>query len=263
MLSPVFIDSHSHVDFPYIQDRMPEILAQMKTNGVELALCPGVNLESFDRLYQVISAYPQFYGAVAVHPGYDDVKEPTIEDLVDRAQRDKIVAIGETGLDYHYFQGDLTWQKDRFRNHIRAAIIARKPLIIHCREAAQDVITILKEENAQQVGGVMHCFSENAQVAQSALDMDFYISFSGVVTFKNAQSMRAVAKTIPLDRLLIETDAPYVAPVPHRGKLNEPGFVLHVAQSLAQSLDIPLETLAEKTTQNFYRLFKIDPTPHP
>ena len=260
-MSAAFIDSHSHVDFPEISDRISDILAQMRHNNVQLALCPGVNLESFDRLYQTVLAHPQFYGAVAVHPGYDTVMEPTIDDLVDRARLDKIVAIGETGLDYHYFQGDLTWQKNRFRTHIRAAIIAQKPLIIHCREAAQDVIDILKQEKAQQVGGVMHCFSENQAIAQAALDMGFYISFSGVVTFKNAQSMREVAKTIPLDRLLIETDAPYLAPVPHRGKTNEPGFVIHVAQSLAQTLDVPLEIIAEKTTQNFYRLFNIPPTP--
>ena len=256
----VLIDSHCHLDFPDFLQQMPEIIDRMHHNQVRMALCPGVNLEAFDTLHQLVVSYPMFYGAVAVHPGYDDVKEPTVEDLIERARLEKIVAIGETGLDYHYHKGDMTWQKNRFRNHIRAAIAVKKPLIIHCREASDDVLNILREENAHQVGGVMHCFSENETVAQAAMEMGFYISFSGVITFKNAKSMKAVAKTIPLNRLLVETDAPYLAPVPHRGKTNEPAFVLHVAQTLADILEVPFSCVAEQTTQNFCRLFQIDST---
>ena len=257
-MSYFFVDSHSHVDFADIRDRMSDVLENMKQHRVQAALCPGVRLEDFDQLYQTVSAHPEFYGAVAVHPGYDDVAEPTVDDLVQKASLDKIVAIGETGLDYHYHKGDMTWQKDRFRRHIQAAIATNKPLIIHCREAAADIIDILKEEKASKVGGVMHCFSENADIARAALDLGFYISFSGIITFKNAKVMQAVAKTIPLERLLIETDAPYLAPVPYRGKTNEPAFVVYVAETLARIFEVPVDTIAEYTTQNFYRLFKIE-----
>ena len=225
ILSAVFIDSHAHVDFENYQNKIPELLDSMASHRVALALCPGVDLNHFDRLHQLVMQYPEFYGAVGVHPGYADVMEPAIDDLVKKAQRKKIIAIGETGLDYHYHQGDMTWQQNRFRVHIQAALIAKKPLIIHCREAADDVIRILTEENAREVGGVMHCFSESKETAKQALDLGFHISFSGIITFKNAKAMREIAKTIPLDRLLIETDAPFLATAPHRGKMNEPAFV--------------------------------------
>ena len=256
-MSTLLIDSHAHVDFEYFQDQMPRLLENMTTHHVAMALCPGVNLEDFDRLHALVMQYPQFYGAVAVHPGYDDVIEPSVDDIVKRAMLPKIIAIGETGLDYHYHQGDMTWQQNRFRNHIRAAIIAKKPLMIHCRDAAEDVIRILREENAQEVGGVMHCFSEKETTAKAALDLGFYISFSGIITFKNAQAMKEVAKSIPLDRLLIETDAPYLAPAPYRGKMNEPAFVSYVAQTLADVLGLPIETIAKQTTENFCRLFNV------
>ncbi|MGE5525235.1 MAG: TatD family hydrolase, partial [Rhodospirillaceae bacterium] len=200
---------------------------------------------------------PHIYASVGVHPDGTDVRDPSVDELVSLAQHEKIVAIGETGLDYYRLQGDLEWQRERFRTHIRAAIRAKKPLIIHTRAAADDTIRLMREEGADRAGGVMHCFTESWGVARAALDMGFYISFSGIVTFRNAKELREVARKVPLDRMLVETDSPYLAPVPHRGKTNQPGYVKHTAEEIARLRDVPFEDVARHTTDNFFRLFNI------
>jgi len=196
-----------------------------------------------------------------VHPDYENITEPTVSQLTELAQHPKIIAIGETGLDYFRIKGDLDWQRDRFRRHIRAAKESQKPLIIHTREAAQDTLRIMQEENAAAIGGVMHCFTENWDVAQRAIEMNFYISFSGIVTFKNALMLKEVAQKVPLNRMLIETDSPYLAPVPHRGKTNQPAFVKHVAEEIARLRETSLDEIATATTENFNTLFRLARTP--
>jgi TatD DNase family protein len=193
---------------------------------------------------------------VGVHPDYEDIDEPTVEELIKLANHPKVIAIGETGLDYFRLTGDLEWQRTRFRNHIRAAIASGKPLIIHTRNAAEDTLRIMREENAQQVGGVMHCFTESLDVAMQAIALGFYISFSGIVTFKNAASIKEVAKAVPLDRILVETDSPYLAPIPYRGKINQPSYVKYVAEEIARLRNISLEEVTVASTENFFRLFK-------
>jgi TatD DNase family protein len=255
----MFIDSHCHINFPELAARMPEILANMAENRVSHALCVSVNLPEFPSVLALAEQYDHIYASVGVHPDYEDTPEPTVEQLVELAQHPKIVAIGETGLDYYRLEGDLEWQRERFRTHIRASRITRKPLIIHTRSASADTIRILQEEGAglEQggVAGVMHCFTESLDVARAAIELGFYISFSGIVTFKSAKELQAVAKALPLDRILIETDSPYLAPVPYRGKMNEPGYVPHVAEYLATLKDVPLREIAERTTENFFTLF--------
>ncbi|MDH2235557.1 TatD family hydrolase [Pigmentiphaga sp. GD03639] len=252
----MFVDSHCHLDFPELAAQLPEILERMRGNHVAQALCVSVNLPDWPRLMELVRGHDNLWASVGVHPDYEDTPDPTVEQLVELAATPKVVAIGETGLDYYRLTGDLTWQRDRFRNHIRAARRTGKPLIIHTRSAAEDTLRIMEEEGAAEVGGVMHCFTESQAVADAAIAMNFHISFSGIVTFKNARELQEVARNIPLDQILIETDSPYLAPVPHRGKLNDPSKVIHVAEKIADLRGITVEAVAEASTKNFFNLFK-------
>ena len=251
----MFIDSHCHLNFPELAEKLDEVLVNMRQNEVTHALCVAVNLENFPQIQLLAEQHENIYASIGVHPDHESDTEPTQAQLVQLAQHPKVVAIGETGLDYFRLKGDLEWQRTRFRTHIRAARECRKPLIIHTREAAADTLRIMAEEGAAEVGGVMHCFTENLEVAQAAIAMNFYISFSGIVTFKNATQIKEVAQNIPLDRILIETDAPYLAPVPFRGKLNQPAYVKHVAEEIAKLRGITLAEVGAATTRNFGRLF--------
>ncbi|MFZ6686337.1 TatD family hydrolase [Undibacterium sp. SXout11W] len=257
----MYVDSHCHINFPELAGRMPEILQKMEDNGVSHALCVSVDLPDFPQVLALAEQYPHIYASVGVHPDYEETPEPSAEQLVELAQHPKIIAIGETGLDYFRLKGDLEWQRERFRQHIRASRICRKPLIIHTRAASEDTIRIMQEEGAGiekgGVAGVMHCFTETLEVAQAAVAMGFYISFSGILTFKSAKDLQAVAKALPLERILIETDSPYLAPAPHRGKMNEPGFVRHVGEFLADIKGISVNEVQNVTTQNFFNLFQL------
>jgi TatD DNase family protein len=253
----VFVDSHCHVNFPELASKLPDVLASMAKNRVTHALCIGVNLPELPGVLQLAADHQNIYASVGVHPDYEDTPEPSIDTLTSLSRRDKVVAIGETGLDYFRVSGDLEWQRARFRTHIRAARECRMPLVIHTRSAAADTLAIMREERAAEVGGVMHCFTESWDVAQGALDLGFHISFSGIVTFKNAQEIKNVARRVPLDRMLIETDSPYLAPVPFRGKLNEPAYVRYVAEEVARLRDLPLAEVAAATSANFFRLFGV------
>ena len=228
----------------------------MLVEEVGHALCVSVTLDKFPEVLALAEQYDNFYASVGVHPDYEDIEEPTVELLVRFANHPKIVAIGETGLDYFRLTGDLEWQRMRFRTHIRAAILAKKPLIIHTRSAAADTLRIMQEEGAKQVGGVMHCFTESLEVALAAIGMGFYISFSGIVTFKNATQLKEVAQQIPLDKMLVETDSPYLAPMPFRGKTNQPAYVKYVAQEIANLRGISLDEVMQATTANFFNLFR-------
>ncbi|WP_435626732.1 TatD family hydrolase [Candidatus Ferrigenium straubiae] len=252
-----FIDSHCHLDFPGLAENLPDVLAQMRHNDVAGALCVSVNLAEFPQVLALAEQHPNIYASVGVHPDYEGVEEPDAARLVELARHPRVIAIGETGLDYFRLKGDLEWQRTRFRNHIRAARECGKPLIVHTREAAADTLRIMAEENAAEAGGVMHCFTETWEVAEAALAMGFYISFSGIVTFKNAKQIKDVAQRTPLERILIETDAPYLAPVPHRGKLNQPAYVRHVAEEIASLRGISVDEVGRRTTGNFERLFKV------
>jgi TatD DNase family protein len=256
----MFIDSHCHIDFPELATRMPEVLAKMAENKVSHALCVSVDMPDFPQVLALAEQYPHIYASVGVHPDYEETPEPSLPQLVELARHPKILAIGETGLDYYRLEGDLEWQRERFRTHIRASRESGKPLIIHTRSASADTIRIMQEEGAGTdkggVAGVMHCFTESLEVAEAAMAMGFYISFSGIVTFKSAKELQAVARAVPLERMLIETDSPYLAPVPHRGKMNEPGFVPHVAEFIATLKDVSLREVAQHTTDNFFNLFK-------
>jgi len=255
----MYIDSHCHINFPELAARMPDILAKMAENQVTHALCVSVDLPDFPQVLALAHQYPHIYASVGVHPDYEDTPEPTVEQLVQLADDPKIIAIGETGLDYYRLEGDLEWQRERFRTHIRASRVTRKPLIIHTRAASDDTIRILREEGASPeaggVAGVMHCFTESLEVARAAIDLGFYISFSGIVTFKSAKELQAVALEVPLERMLIETDSPYLAPVPFRGRTNEPGYVAHVGEYIAKLKGIAVEEVAAHTTANFFKLF--------
>lgn len=237
----------------------------MKSAKVSHALCVSVDLPDFPKVLKLAQEHPHLYASVGVHPDYEDTPEPSLEFLVDTAlKHPKIVAIGETGLDY-YRMGDrsyesMEWQRDRFRTHIRASIASKKPLIIHTRSASEDTINILKEEGAHRIGGVMHCFTESYEVAKAAMDMGFYISFSGIVTFKSAKELQETCKQVPLERMLIETDSPYLAPIPYRGKTNEPAWVSKVGEFIADLKGVPIEVLANQTSSNFYHCFHIDRT---
>lgn len=257
----MFIDSHCHLDFDEFTDQLDEILLNMKNAQVDKALCISVNVTDFPKVLGLAHRYEHLYASVGVHPDYENTIEPTQEWLVKEAKDPKVIAIGETGLDYYRMSDrsydDLEWQRERFRTHIRAALQTTKPLIIHTRSASVDTIKILQEEGAAAVGGVMHCFTESQEVAKAAMDLGFYISFSGIVTFKNALDIKETCKFVPLDRLLIETDAPYLAPIPHRGKLNQPAWVSHVAHYIAELKGVSVEHIGEVTTQNFQKLFKI------
>jgi TatD DNase family protein len=253
-----FIDSHCHINFPELAENMSDVLAQMQQNEVVSALCVSVNLADFPQILALAEQYSHIYASVGVHPDHEGVEEPDVARLVGLAQHPKVIAIGETGLDYFRLKGDLEWQRARFRNHIRAARECGKPLIIHTREAAADTLRIMAEENAAEARGVMHCFTETWEVAEAALAMGFYISFSGIVTFKNAKQLKEIAQRVPLERILIETDSPYLAPVPHRGKLNQPAYVKHVAAEIAMLRGISIDEVGQSTTENFARLFKLD-----
>lgn len=251
----MYIDSHCHINFPDLADKLPEVFSLMASNQVSHALCISVELEKFPEIRALAEAHANVYASVGVHPDHEDCTEPTVETLVALADHPKVVAIGETGLDYFRLTGDLEWQRARFRTHIRAARATGKPLVIHTRSAAEDTLRIMREERAGEAGGVMHCFTESLEVAEAAIEQGFHISFSGIVTFKNAATLREVAAAIPLDRMLIETDSPYLAPVPHRGKTNQPGFVKHVAEEIARVRGITAEAVGAATTENFFRLF--------
>jgi len=251
----MLVDSHCHLDFPEYSGIIEQILDSMAENQVMYALCAGVSLERVPAILAMVEQHPQIFGAVGVHPDSQEGVEPTVAALVDLARHPKVVAIGETGLDYYRLEGDLEWQRERFRMHIRAALEARKPLIIHTRAAAEDTLRLMREEGAEGIGGVMHCFTESLETAEAAMEMGFYISFSGIVSFKNAREIKEVATRIPMERMLIETDSPYLAPSPHRGKTNQPAYVLHVAEEIARLRQIALAEVAEITTRNFFRLF--------
>ena len=251
----MFIDSHCHLDFPELAQNLPNLLANMAANQVTHALCVAVDLPDFPRVRALAEQHENLFASVGVHPDYQDTHEPTVAQLVALADHPRVVAIGETGLDYFRLKGDLEWQRERFRTHIRAARETSKPLIIHTREAAEDTIKIMREEGAKDVGGVMHCFTENWEVAEQAMELGFYISFSGIVTFKKALSIKEVAKKIALERMLIETDSPYLAPVPFRGKQNEPALVKHVAEEIARIRDDSIENIGNFTSRNFFNLF--------
>ncbi|MEB0134693.1 TatD family hydrolase [Actimicrobium sp. CCC2.4] len=255
----MYIDSHCHINFPELAARLPEIFDKMAENKVTHALCVSVDLPDFPQVLDLAQRYDHIYASVGVHPDYVDTPEPSVAQLVALSDHPKIVAIGETGLDYFRLTGDLEWQRERFRVHIRASRATGKPLIIHTRASSEDTIRIMQEEgagtNAGGAGGVMHCFTESLAVAEAAIAMGFYISFSGIVTFKSAKELQAVALAVPLENMLIETDSPYLAPMPHRGKMNEPGLVRHVAEFIASLKGVPVERVAQQTTDNFFKLF--------
>ena len=254
-----YIDSHCHINFPELGANIENVLSAMHDNEVIAALCVSVNLEDFPQILALAERYPQIFASVGVHPDHEGVEEPGVDLLAELARHPKVVAIGETGLDYYRLKGDLEWQRERFRIHIRAARKTGKPLIIHTREAAADTLHIMTEEKAGDAGGVMHCFTETWEVAEAALALGFYISFSGIVTFKNASQLKQVAQRVPLERILIETDSPYLAPVPYRGKLNQPAYVKYVAEEIASLRGIGPDEVARCTSENFARLFKTGP----
>lgn len=251
----MFVDSHCHLNFPDLAADLDRYLALMQDNKVSHALCVGVDMENLPQIFALAEEHENLFASVGVHPSHEEGEEPSVERLVELAQWQKVVAIGETGLDYYWHKDQPEWQRERFRNHIRAAKQVGLPLIIHTRESAADTLRILREEGAETVGGVMHCFTESWAVAEEALALGFHLSLSGIVTFKTATELKEVAKRIPLERLLIETDAPYLAPVPFRGKLNHPALVRHVAEHLADLRQMPLAELADATTRNFFNLF--------
>lgn len=252
------VDSHCHLDFAEFDGREAELIDAMRENRVIAALVAGVTLERLPAVLELVARHPNLFAAVGVHPDTVDGADPDEATLVQLAEHSKVVAIGETGLDYYRLEGDLEWQRERFRRHIRASLSTGKPLIIHTREAADDTLAILESEGKGRAKGVFHCFTETWDVAQRALALGFHISISGIVTFKKASQVHEVAKLVPLDRLLVETDSPYLAPVPHRGKLNHPALVVHVAAEVARLRGMTLDALAEATTANFGRLFGVD-----
>lgn len=254
----MLIDSHCHIDlmdYEKLGGDPDTAIAYAHENGIGHMLCVSVNLEQYPNMLKTIDKMPKVFASVGVHPNEQDGIDPSVEQLVELAANEKVVAIGETGLDYFRSEGDLEWQRDRFRRHIEAAKQTGKPLIIHSREAKQDTIKLLQEENAQDIGGVMHCFAEDWEMAQQAMDLNFYISFSGIVTFKSAKTLQDVARRVPLDRMLVETDSPWLAPVPFRGKTNQPAYVKHVAEYIAELRDDSVENITTATTENFFKLF--------
>lgn len=254
----MFIDSHCHLDrldLAPFENSFKKLLEDATEAGVEHILCVSIDLESYPAMVELVEPYPQISLSVGVHPNDHDRHDPTPEELVALAKHPKNVAIGETGLDYFRSEGDLEWQRARFRRHIQAALMADKPLIIHTRAAKADTLAIMAEEGARDARGVMHCFTEDWEMARQALDMGFYLSFSGIITFNSAADLREVVKKAPNDRILIETDAPYLAPVPHRGKSNLPSYVTHVADCVAQLKGMTREEVGAMTSENYYQLF--------
>ncbi len=253
----MFVDSHCHLAFPELAGDIDGVLQRMSAAGVGHALSVCTKLDEFERIHALAAGDPRIFASVGVHPDTTGSEEPTVRRLVELAARPRVIAIGETGLDYYRLPEPLEWQRERFRVHIRAAREAGKPLVIHTRAASADTLRIMREERAAEAGGVMHCFTETLEVALAAIDMGFFISFSGIVTFRNARDLQEVARALPLERLLIETDAPYLAPVPHRGRTNEPAFVAHVAQKLAELRGLPAELVESATTANFICCFNV------
>lgn len=249
----MLIDSHCHLNFPDLAQRLPEVLANMAEAGVDKAIAISVSRQSFEEVHAIAQNHPNIYATVGIHPDDPEAEEFSLEELLERAARPKVVAIGETGLDYHWCKGDLAWQHQRFALHIEAANRSGLPLVVHTRDAAEDTMRLLREHQAH--AGVIHCFTEDVHTAKLALDLGFYISFSGIVTFKNATAIQEAARYVPLDRLLVETDSPYLAPVPKRGKPNEPAYVRHTAAFVAQLRGDSLENIAQATTANCLRLF--------
>ena len=254
------VDSHCHldrVDLEAFDGDPAAVLREAAGHGVCHLLCVNIDLEHFEEVHGLARDHVGVSASVGVHPGSTEGEDPSVDTLLKLADHPEVIAIGETGLDYHYNKGDLEWQRERFRRHVRAARECGKPLIIHTREAREDTLAILREERAETVGGVMHCFTEDWEMAQAALDLGFYISMSGIVTFRNAQQVKDVAARVPLDRLLIETDSPYLTPMPYRGKANRPGYVRYVAEHVAELRELPIEQLAAATTDNFFALFPV------
>ncbi|MDO8906081.1 TatD family hydrolase [Hydrogenophaga sp.] len=266
----MFTDSHCHLSFPELHQQLPSILAAMAEAGVDRALCICTTLEEFENVHGLARDNANLWCTVGVHPDNEGVQEPSLDDLLTRARRPRVVGIGETGLDYYRLGertvADMEWQRERYLTHIRAGREVNLPLVIHTRSASDDTLDILRDNGGFQSGGgaeigqarsrgVFHCFTETAEVARAALDMDFYISFSGIITFRNAADLREVVRFVPMERILIETDSPYLAPVPHRGKTNSPAYVPHVAKQVAEIKGLSLEQVATTTSQNFERLF--------
>lgn len=261
----MFVDSHCHLSFPELRERVDAIRADMAAAQVDRALVICTTLEEFPDVHALAMRYDNFWASVGVHPDNEDVEEPTLERLLALAREKRVIGIGETGLDYYRLNGrtmaDMAWQRDRFRVHIRAARATGLPLIVHTRSASADTLGILREEQGGAAdggpGGVFHCFTETAEVARAALELGFHISFSGILTFRNAEDLRDVARFVPLDRCLIETDSPYLAPVPYRGKTNSPAYVPHVAAQVAAVKGLSVDAIGEATSRNFERLFKL------
>jgi TatD DNase family protein len=260
-MSLSLVDSHCHLDrldFAKLGGDIDDALAAARQHDVTHMLCVCIDMDNFPAVAALANRYPQVFASVGVHPNEKDARDPEILELVTLAQSAKVVAIGETGLDYFHGKGDLEWQRERFRRHIRSAKESGKPLIIHTRDAKEDTLRIMREEGAKEIGGVMHCFTEDWAMAEQAMALGFYISFSGIVTFRNADSLREVARRVPLERLLVETDAPYLTPVPYRGKSNQPAYVRYVAEHIAEIRGESLDEIASVTTSNFFKLFQLD-----
>jgi len=257
----MFIDSHCHLSFPGLRERLPEIRHEMAAQHVDRAICICTTLEEFPLVHEIATSHDNLWATVGVHPDNEGVQEPALDDLLARAALPRIVAIGETGLDYYRLNGrtvaDMAWQRERFAVHIRAARATGLPLVIHTRSASADTLAVLRDEGQGAVHGVFHCFTETMDVAQAALEMGFHISFSGILSFRNAEALREVARRVPLERCLVETDSPYLAPVPFRGKTNQPAWVRHVAEALAQIKGLPLEQVAQVTSANANALFAL------
>ncbi len=251
----MLVDTHCHLD--QLEINVSDAIEFAKEQGVQHFLCVCITLKDFPTMMALIEAYDNVSASVGLHPNEKVEQEPLAADLIRLAQNQKIIAIGETGLDYFRSQGDVEWQRERFRQHIRAAKEINKPLIIHSRQAKEDTIQLLKEENAASVGGILHCFTEDMAMAKEAMNLNFYISFSGIVTFNNAKEIQQVAREMPLERMLIETDSPYLAPVPHRGQSNQPAYVRYVAEFIAKLRGVEVDVVARQTTANFFKLFQL------
>ncbi|MEW8321091.1 MAG: TatD family hydrolase [Candidatus Thiodiazotropha taylori] len=254
----MLVDSHCHLDrvaLDHYANDFGQFVASTLDRGISHMLCVSIDLESWPSMVSLVESYPQISVSVGVHPNDRERRDPSPHELVELAQHPKVVAIGETGLDYFHGKGDLEWQRKRFRQHIEAAKQADLPLIIHTRDAREDTLSIMQSQGADQAGGVMHCFTENWSMAERALEMGFFISFSGIITFKNAADLREVVKQVPMQQLLIETDSPYLAPVPYRGKPNQPIYVHQVAECVAEIKGLSVDQVAAQTSENYYRCF--------